>query len=81
MSVKTLFDVIVTGSSIQNRTTLFEASRIEKTPEISGVSGRILSINVLPFQSFLTIACALLVFVFVAGEIHKGLALEISILN
>ena len=69
MSVKT-FDVIVTGSSIQNRTTLFEASRIEKTPEISGVSGRIPTKNVLPYQSFLIIGCALLVFAFVAGEIR-----------
>ena len=63
------FDVIVTGSSMQKRTTFFEASRIEKAPEISGVSGRILSKNVLPYQSFLIIGGALLVFVFVAGEI------------
>ena len=73
--------MIVIGFSMQKRRTLFKASLIEKAPEIFGVSGRILSINVLPYQSFLTIACALLVFVFVAGEIHKGLALEISILN
>ena len=37
------FDVIVTGSSMQKRRTLIEASRIEKAPEISGVLGRILS--------------------------------------
>ena len=30
-------DVIVTGSSMQKRRTLIEASRIEKAPEISGV--------------------------------------------
>ena len=44
------FDVIVTGSSMQKRRILIEASRIEKAPEISGVLG---IKNVLPYQSFL----------------------------